>query len=122
MKNPITPEIMRHQCGAAESDAAVTNNATEKCVTEKCVTENCVTEKCVTAENVTAENVTAENIPMQTLRKCNLPIFIPHLGCPHSCAFCNQKKIFTRFAVIKYQAMSIMTWQSALRSSKNTHT
>lgn len=88
MKNPITPEIMRHQCGAAESDAAVTNNATEKCVTEKCVTENCVTEKCVTAENVTAEN-----IPMQTLRKCNLPIFIPHLGCPHSCAFCNQKKI-----------------------------
>lgn len=22
-----------------------------------------------------------------------LPIFIPHLGCPHQCVFCNQKKI-----------------------------
>lgn len=26
-------------------------------------------------------------------RKYNIPIFIPHLGCPNSCAFCNQKKI-----------------------------
>ena len=23
----------------------------------------------------------------------NIPIFIPHLGCPHNCVFCNQKKI-----------------------------
>lgn len=23
----------------------------------------------------------------------NIPIFIPHLGCPHTCVFCNQKKI-----------------------------
>ena len=23
----------------------------------------------------------------------NIPIFIPHLGCPHACVFCNQKKI-----------------------------
>lgn len=23
----------------------------------------------------------------------NIPIFIPHLGCPHSCVFCNQRKI-----------------------------
>ncbi|MBE7012026.1 MAG: radical SAM protein [Ruminococcaceae bacterium] len=27
------------------------------------------------------------------MRKYNLPVFIPHLGCPHDCAFCNQKKI-----------------------------
>lgn len=27
------------------------------------------------------------------MRKYNIPIFIPHLGCPHDCAFCNQKKI-----------------------------
>lgn len=27
------------------------------------------------------------------MRKYNLPIFIPHLGCPHDCAFCNQRKI-----------------------------
>ena len=23
----------------------------------------------------------------------NIPIFIPHLGCPNQCVFCNQKKI-----------------------------
>lgn len=30
------------------------------------------------------------------MRKYNLPIFIPHLGCPHDCAFCNQRKITGR--------------------------
>ncbi len=27
------------------------------------------------------------------MRKYNIPIFIPHEGCPHACVFCNQKKI-----------------------------
>lgn len=27
------------------------------------------------------------------MKKLIIPIFIPHLGCPHTCAFCNQKKI-----------------------------
>ena len=27
------------------------------------------------------------------MRHINIPIFIPHLGCPHACVFCNQKKI-----------------------------
>ncbi len=26
-------------------------------------------------------------------RHINIPIFIPHLGCPEACVFCNQKKI-----------------------------
>ena len=28
-----------------------------------------------------------------TPKKYNIPIFIPHEGCPHACVFCNQKKI-----------------------------
>ncbi|MBE7023165.1 MAG: radical SAM protein [Ruminococcaceae bacterium] len=27
------------------------------------------------------------------MRKYNLPVFIPHRGCPHDCVFCNQRKI-----------------------------
>lgn len=27
------------------------------------------------------------------MRKYNIPIFIPHEGCPHDCLFCNQQKI-----------------------------
>lgn len=27
------------------------------------------------------------------MRHINIPIFIPHLGCPHTCVFCNQRKI-----------------------------
>lgn len=27
------------------------------------------------------------------MRHINIPIFVPHLGCPHTCVFCNQRKI-----------------------------
>ncbi len=27
------------------------------------------------------------------MRKVNIPIFVPHLGCRHACVFCNQKRI-----------------------------
>ncbi len=27
------------------------------------------------------------------MRHINIPIFIPHLGCPYACVFCNQRKI-----------------------------
>ncbi len=27
------------------------------------------------------------------MRHYNIPVFVPHTGCPHDCAFCNQKKI-----------------------------
>ena len=26
-------------------------------------------------------------------RHINIPIFIPHLGCPNNCVFCNQRSI-----------------------------
>ena len=26
-------------------------------------------------------------------RHVNIPIFIPHLGCPNNCVFCNQRSI-----------------------------
>lgn len=31
-------------------------------------------------------------------RHINIPIFIPHLGCPHDCLFCNQRSISGRIA------------------------
>ena len=27
------------------------------------------------------------------MKHYNIPIFVPHFGCPHDCSFCNQKKI-----------------------------
>ena len=27
-----------------------------------------------------------------------IPVFIPHLGCPHACVFCDQKRISGRSA------------------------
>ena len=29
-------------------------------------------------------------------KKVNIPIFIPHVGCPNACVFCNQRKISGR--------------------------
>ncbi|MDO5396573.1 MAG: radical SAM protein [bacterium] len=30
------------------------------------------------------------------MKNCNIPIFIPHLGCPFECVFCNQRRITGR--------------------------
>ncbi len=27
------------------------------------------------------------------MKHINIPVFVPHLGCPHDCVFCNQRKI-----------------------------
>ncbi len=30
---------------------------------------------------------------MKNKRQYIIPIFVPHLGCPNDCTFCNQRKI-----------------------------
>ena len=30
---------------------------------------------------------------METMKSYNIPIFVPHYGCPHQCIFCNQRTI-----------------------------
>ena len=30
---------------------------------------------------------------MRAHKHANIPIFIPHLGCPNNCVFCNQRSI-----------------------------
>ena len=37
-----------------------------------------------------------------------IPIFIPHLGCPNDCVFCNQKKITARTAPLSGEQMTDM--------------
>ena len=29
-------------------------------------------------------------------RESIIPVFVPHLGCPHACVFCNQRRISGR--------------------------
>jgi histone acetyltransferase (RNA polymerase elongator complex component) len=33
------------------------------------------------------------NIGKKKMRHINIPVFIPHLGCPNDCVFCNQRSI-----------------------------
>lgn len=43
------------------------------------------------------------------MKKYNIPIFIPHEGCPHACVFCNQKKITgVETSVTTYDAEKII--------------
>lgn len=45
-----------------------------------------------------------------------IPIFIPHLGCPHACVFCNQREITARTAAPTPEDVrkTIETWLTTL--------
>ncbi len=42
------------------------------------------------------------------LKHVNIPVFIPHLGCPNNCVFCNQKRISGKSSFNKQEADSII--------------
>lgn len=41
--------------------------------------------------NINSKNTDIKNY--SKIKRYNIPIFIPHEGCPHTCTFCNQTKI-----------------------------
>ena len=42
-----------------------------------------------------------------------LPVFVPHLGCPHACVFCNQRRISGAQSPAKPEDVKNLTAQSA---------
>lgn len=51
-----------------------------------------------------------------------IPIFIPHLGCPNDCVFCNQRKITARTDLVTPEAARqiIDTWLTTLSNKSGT--
>lgn len=56
-----------------------------------------------------------ERAPYNMKNHAIIPIFIPHLGCPHDCIFCNQKKITN-----KDQAVSVNNVREIIESYLKT--
>lgn len=55
------------------------------------------------------------------MKQTNLSIFVPHLGCPNTCSFCNQRYISgTRNAPTKEDVKSLLTEQQAILEKNNT--
>ncbi len=56
-----------------------------------------------------------------TKRHYIIPIFVPHLGCPHDCVFCNQRKIATNEENMdEIKAISIIEAHLATINSYNS--
>lgn len=53
------------------------------------------------------------------MRHANLSIFVPHVGCPHLCSFCNQRSISGSYGLPSAQTVEALGQQSAaqLRAS-----
>lgn len=54
-------------------------------------------------------------------RHCNIPIFVPEVGCPHQCVFCNQAKITDRDETVS-DAMAIEIIEKHLSTIQNDTT
>ena len=52
------------------------------------------------------------------MKKSNISIFVPHIGCPHQCSFCNQNTITGQTKAPTPQDVAD-TVETALRSNKN---
>lgn len=55
------------------------------------------------------------------MRKVNIPIFVPHKGCPHDCVFCNQKRITGQAANMTPEAAKVVL-ETALQTVNRTNT
>jgi len=56
------------------------------------------------------------------LRHVNIPVFIPHLGCPNDCVFCNQKRISGTSSFNKNDVDSIINNALSTIDAENTET
>lgn len=48
----------------------------------------------------------------RSLNKKIIPLFIPHIGCPNDCIFCNQKRITGRRSVLDVESLKEEVYQS----------
>jgi len=56
------------------------------------------------------------------LKHVNIPVFIPHLGCPNDCVFCNQKRISGTSSFNKNEVDSIIKNALSTIDTDNTET
>ncbi len=56
------------------------------------------------------------------MKHVNIPIFIPHLGCPNDCVFCNQKRISGKSCFHKEEVDTLITNALSTIDTKNTET
>ena len=59
---------------------------------------------------------------MRKLKHVNIPVFIPHLGCPNNCVFCNQKHISGKSSFHKEEVDYIIQNALSTIDTENTET